>query len=270
MGNRTCGCLLKEAAQTPDAESTNAATGTPENLSDDCIDSTSRKKKAPPFYMGGSTTLVVDEKFKAELFTILQLQCSTPTNADAFTSLREESDALKRFNRGEQFDDAPPQDVEFVPPTENSGVSGTFRLDTNSFTVEAMDEYLKLSGVSMMRRNGAKQVFKKSSSEQEISNDGDTFMIVTSTPIGSETMEFIVDGPSFEGHFGMEKEYCYGEAKWDSGALVIRLHLSQRTLEQRRWIENNELHQIDMVTSAEGAEGKNKSASLQRAFKRVA
>merc|ERR1712087_18093 len=121
-----------------------------------------------------------------------------------------------------------------------------------------MGELLVVNGSSWAVRKAAlAMVMNARPPQQEISNDGDTFLVVITTQQGVDTKEFIVGGPSFESTFGPEKTPGTGQAVWEGDVLVLRVQMADKSSETRRWLEGDRLHETTTLTR------RGKSATLK-------
>lgn len=128
-------------------------------------------------------------------------------------------------------------------------------------TIEGFEEFLNVSGIGWAKRKLVTSMVKKFVPKQEISNQGNRFLIVIPSPFGVDTKEFIVDGPTFESTFGPEKVPGTGQASWDGDVLVMQIDCGTKTIEQRRWLDGDILRQTDKLTMG------GRTATLKRAYK---
>jgi len=147
-------------------------------------------------------------------------------------------------------------------PEHGSALNGKWEGVAGSMV--GLNEFLILAGVSWAVRTDATSISSIFVPRQEISSQSNTFLIAVKTPTGSDTKEFIVDGPRFEGTFGPEKAPGTGYATWEGDVLVIRVQMHGRISESRRWRDGDRMRQTLTLIK----DGKN--AVLKQAYKRAA
>jgi len=130
---------------------------------------------------------------------------------------------------------------------------------------DGFDRFAELSGVPTHMIEASKARLLEFSPQLEISFDGAKCLTVVPTQAGgSQTQEFIVDGPAFNTTFGPRKKVGMGSAYWDGDALVLKIELDEGGwAEVRRFVADNELKETITIQVNGGEE-----ASLYRAYLR--